>query len=58
MEVFDKRAVAKGQVVFHDVAYIEMKPIVKGNMVSVELIDFCVFYNKGSLESTLLSLSL
>jgi len=52
VEVFDKRAVSKGEVVFHDVAYIEMKPIVKGNMVSVELIDFCVFYNKGSLEST------
>ena len=26
MEVFDKRAVSKGEVVFHDVAYIEFKP--------------------------------
>ena len=51
-EVFDKRAVEKGEVVFHDVAYIEMRPIVKGNMVSVELTDFCVFYDQGLLEST------
>ena len=52
VEVFDKRAVSKGEVVFHDVAYIDFKPIVKGNMVSVELMEFCVFYNKGSLEET------
>jgi hypothetical protein len=30
-EVFDKRAVEKDQVVFHDVAAIEVKPIVKAN---------------------------
>ena len=29
-EVFDKRAVEKNQVVFHDVAFIEVKPHVKG----------------------------
>ena len=53
IEVFDKRAVEKGEVVFHDVAYIEMKPIVKKDrMVSIELIDFCVFYNQGSIQST------
>ena len=28
-EVFDKRAVEKNQVVFHDVSYIEVKPLVK-----------------------------
>ena len=28
-EVFDKRAVEKGQVKFYDVAYIEVKPIIK-----------------------------
>ena len=27
-EVFDKRAVEKGQVVFHDVAAIEVKPLI------------------------------
>jgi len=53
IEVFDKRAVEKGEVVFHDVAYIEMKPIVKKDrMVSIELIDFWVFYNQGSIQST------
>ena len=29
-EVFDKRAVEKGQVKFYDVAYIEVKPIIRG----------------------------
>ncbi len=28
-DVFDKRAVEKNQVVFHDVSYIEVKPHVK-----------------------------
>ena len=39
-EVFDKRAVEKNQVVFHDVSFIEVKPHVKGNQVAVELTDF------------------
>ena len=30
MEVFDKRAVSKGEIVFHDVAYIEFKPHFNG----------------------------
>ena len=33
-EVFDKRAVAKGEVQFHDVAYIEFTPIIKGEYLS------------------------
>ncbi len=36
-EVFDKRAVEKNQVVFHDVSFIEVKPHVKKNSVAVEL---------------------
>ena len=55
-EVFDKRAVEKNQVVFHDVSYIEVKPHVKANSVAVELTDFSVFYNQDTLanvESTL-----
>tara|TARA_Y100000768_G_scaffold119423_1_gene88214 strand:+ start:872 stop:2974 length:2103 start_codon:yes stop_codon:yes gene_type:complete len=52
IEVFDKRAVEKGEVVFHDVAYIEIKPVVKDKMLSIELIDFHVFYNEGALSST------
>jgi len=49
MEVFDKRAVSKGEVIFHDVAYIEFKPNFNGNKLSVELTDFAVFYNEDNL---------
>ena len=48
-EVFDKRAVEKNQVVFHDVAAIEVKPHVKKNCVAVELTDFSVFYSQDSI---------
>ncbi len=48
-EVFDKRAVEKNQVVFHDVSYIEVKPHAKENSVAVELTDFSVFYNQDSI---------
>ena len=50
-EVFDKRAVEKNQVVFHDVSYIELKPIYKKNSVAVELTDFSVFYNQDSVAN-------
>lgn len=59
-EVFDRKAVEKGQVKFYDVAYIEAKPIIKGKgnkkKVSVELTDFSVFYNQdntGEIEEKL-----
>lgn len=49
-EVFDRKAVEKGQVKFYDVAFIEVKPIVKGRgndkEISIELTDFSVFYNQ------------
>jgi hypothetical protein len=55
-EVFDKKAVEKGQVKFYDVAYIEVKPIIKGRgnikEVAVELIDFSVFYNQDNTGET------
>ncbi|MBU1617097.1 MAG: site-specific DNA-methyltransferase [Candidatus Margulisbacteria bacterium] len=55
-EVFDRRAVEKGYVKFYDVAYIDVKPIVKGKgnnkTISVELSDFSVFYNQDSVEET------
>ena len=53
-EVFDKRAVDREQVVFHDVAFIEVKPIVKPGgkgtppTVAVELTDFSVFYSQDA----------
>lgn len=50
-EVFDKRAVEKNQVVFHDVSYIELKPIYQGQTISIELTDFSVFYNQDSIEN-------
>lgn len=48
-DVFDKRAVEKNQVVFHDVAAIEVKPHIKKNSVAVELTDFSVFYSQDSI---------
>ncbi len=55
-EVFDKRAVEQGQVVFHDVAFIEAKPIITSaekdggcSTVAVELTDFSVFYSQDSI---------
>ena len=50
-EVFDKRAVEKNQVVFHDVAFIEVKPHVKKGTVAVELTDFSVFYSQDSIAN-------
>ena len=50
VDVFDKRAVQKGEVIFYDIAYIEFKPIIKKNMLSIELTDFAVFYNEGNLN--------
>ena len=55
-EVFDKRAVEKNQVVFHDVAAIEVKPHLKKNTVAVELTDFSVFYSQDSIASAEASL--
>jgi hypothetical protein len=50
-EVFDKRAVEKNQVVFHDVAAIEVKTHVANNSVAVELTDFSVFYSQDSIAN-------
>ncbi|MFN9488128.1 MAG: site-specific DNA-methyltransferase [Cyanobacteriota bacterium] len=48
-DVFDKRAVDKHQVVFHDVAYIEATPLIHGNNVAIQLSDFTVFYSQDSI---------
>jgi DNA modification methylase len=55
-DVFDKRAVERNQVVFHDVSFIEVRAHFKGNSVAVELTDFSVFYSQDSIahaEATL-----
>ena len=55
-EVFDKRAVEQGQVVFHDMAFIEVKPHIQTGekdklaTVAVELTDFSVFYSQNSVS--------
>ena len=51
-DVFDKRAVDSGEVDFHDVAYIEVRPHHKKNSVAVELTDYSVFYTQGSAIAT------
>ena len=56
-EVFDKRAVEQGQIVFYDVAFIEVKPHIKAGgkgkpaTVAVELTDFSVFYSQDSISN-------
>ena len=55
-DVFDKRAVERNQVVFHDVSFIEVTPRVKGNQVAVELTDFSVFYSQDSIAAAEASL--
>jgi DNA modification methylase len=49
-EVFDKRAVEKNQVVFYDVAYIEVTPHYKKNSIAIELTDFSVHYNQDTCK--------
>ena len=58
-EVFDKRAIEKNQIEFHDVSYIEVKPHVNlgskkiaGN-VAIELIDFSVYYNQDIKDNVI-----
>jgi SAM-dependent methyltransferase len=55
-DVFDKRAIDKGQVVFHDVSYIEVKAHIKKNTVAVELTNFSVFYSQDNLANVEASL--
>jgi len=49
-EVFDKRAVEKGQVKFYDLAYIEAKVHQTKRSVAIELADFSVFYNQDTSD--------
>ncbi|MGV8108942.1 site-specific DNA-methyltransferase [Methanospirillum sp.] len=50
-EVFDKRAIEKNQVVFHDVSFIEVTPHIKKNSIAVELSDFSVHYNQDTIAN-------
>lgn len=61
-EVFDKRAIEKNQIQFHDVSYIEVKPHIKPagkrtpGTVAIELADFSVYYNQDIVDNVIASL--
>jgi site-specific DNA-methyltransferase (adenine-specific)/adenine-specific DNA-methyltransferase len=53
-EVFDKRAVERGQVRFHEVAAIEVTPRFHSRnkrVLAVELTDYSVFYSQGLADA-------
>ena len=55
-EVFDKRAVDKGQVVFHDISFVEAAPRYDKKdkfSVTIELTDFSVYYTQGAAEAAI-----
>lgn len=49
-DVFDRRAVERGQVQFYDVAYVEVLPKVQKKTVTVTLKDFGVYYRQDDLN--------
>src|SRR5204863_8099590 len=58
-EVFDKRAVDKGQVVFHDISFVEATPRYDKRdklALQIELTDFSVYYNQGAAEAAIAAL--
>jgi site-specific DNA-methyltransferase (adenine-specific)/adenine-specific DNA-methyltransferase len=62
-EVFDKRAVERGQVVFHDISFVEATPrYAKGRTnrdkltLQVELTNFSVYYTQSAQDALTASL--
>ena len=62
-DVFDKRAVDRGQVVFHDISFVEATPrYARGRTardkltVTIELTDFSVYYSQGAAEAAIAAL--
>jgi DNA modification methylase len=49
-DVFDKRAIEKGQAKFYDVAYLNTKEKINGKKVTVELTDFVTHYTQDDIE--------
>lgn len=49
-DVFDKRAIEKGQVKFFDVAYLNTKEKIKGKCITIELSDFVTHYTQDDIE--------
>ena len=55
-EVFDKRAVDRGQVVFHDISFVEATPRYDKKhklAIRIELTDFSVYYTQGAAEAAI-----
>lgn len=51
-EVFDRRAIQRGQVKFYDVGYLEAKPISgKDGSIAIELTNFAVFYAQEDADA-------
>ncbi len=58
-EVFDKRAVERGQVVFHDMAFIEAavrRDPKDRSTLQIELTDFSVYYTQGAMDAVIAAL--
>jgi len=58
-EVFDKRAVERGQVVFHDISFVEAAPRYNKKdkyTLAIELTDFSVYYTQGAMEAAIANL--
>lgn len=49
-DVFDKRAVEKGQVKFFDVAYLNTREKINGKSITIELTDFVTHYTQDDIE--------
>lgn len=58
-DVFDKRAIERDQVIFHDVSFIEATPrFDKKNPqeIRIELTDFSVYYSQGAADNAVAAL--
>ncbi|CAK0753951.1 adenine-specific DNA-methyltransferase [Gammaproteobacteria bacterium] len=58
-EVFDRRAVDKGQVIFHDISFVEATPRYKKKSkltLTIELTDFSVYYTQGACDDAIANL--
>ncbi|NCP85634.1 MAG: site-specific DNA-methyltransferase, partial [Bacteroidetes bacterium] len=49
-DVFDKRAVEKGQAKFYDVAYLDCKLKIKNGELQITLTDFVTHYTQDDIE--------
>lgn len=49
-DVFDKRAIEKGQAKFYDVAYLNTREKINGKKVTIELTDFVTHYTQDDIE--------